>query len=135
MGAVAITTAFDLIFAVGVVVAAVALGAAATAKLSPPALSVVAGLELVAAAAAGVAFALERPPPRALALAAGGLTGCALAAGGAVLVRRALIQAAEVDAHVAEAQQQLRALVAREAAERSTELERALARARADSTS
>jgi hypothetical protein len=48
---------------------------------------------------------------------------------------RALARAGEVDLHLDEAQRRLRALVDREADERAAELERTLARARADSVS
>src|SRR5207248_284305 len=47
----------------------------------------------------------------------------------------ALVRTDAIDAYLAEAQARLRALVAREADERAAELERTLARARADSVS
>ena len=68
-------------------------------------------------------------------MAAGGLTGCLLAAAAALLLLRALARTEAMDANLAEAQTQLRTLVARETAENAAELERSLARARADSVS
>src|SRR5581483_7435062 len=111
MGGVTIAGAFDLVLAVAVVAAAVALGAAAAAKLAPRALVAITAVAGAAAVAAAVA------------------------AGAAVLVRRAALRAAQIDAHFEEARSQLQALIEREAAERAAELERTLARARADSTS
>jgi hypothetical protein len=130
-----VTVAFDIVFAAGLVVAAAVLLAAAAGRLGRSALVAAALAEALAATAAWVAFALRHTHPRELAIAAGGLTGCAVAAGGSLLVERALRRAGQVDLHLQEAQQRLRALVDREAEERAAELERTLARARADSVS
>src|SRR6185312_10292709 len=73
--------------------------------------------------------------PRELAVAAGGLTVCTLVAWSSLLLRRALERNAAIDAHLAHAQEQIRMSIDREAAERAAELERTLARARADSVS
>jgi hypothetical protein len=85
--------------------------------------------------AAWLAFALSHNHARELAVAAGGLTGCLLAASAALLLQRALVRTHAMDANLEEAQTTLRALVARETAESAAELERSLARARADSVS
>jgi hypothetical protein len=132
---VEITVAFDIVFAAGLGAAALVLLGAAADRLGRGTLVGAALAELVAATAAWIAFALRQSHPRELAVAAGGLTGCAVAAGAALLVRRALKRAAQVDAHLHEAEQRLRALVDREAEERAAELDRTLARARADSVS
>jgi hypothetical protein len=132
---VGITTVFDLVFAAGVGVAALALLGAVASALPRSVLLVATALELAGAVAAWGAFALRHSHPRELAVAAGGITGCALAASAALLLRRALVRSAEVDADLHDAQQQLRTLVEREAEERAAELERTLARARADSVS
>ena len=81
---------------------------------------------------------LRAPPlaPRELAVAAGGLTGCAARRRGRARSCAARSTTREqIDAHLAEAQARLRALVEPEAADRAAELERTLARARADSVS
>src|SRR5439155_414781 len=70
-----------------------------------------------------------------LAIAAGGIAACALATAAAVLLRRSLVHAEDVDAHLAATKVKLRELIEAEAAERAAELERTLARARADSVS
>jgi len=80
-------------------------------------------------------FALSHDHARALAVSAGGLVGCLLVAAASLLLQRALARTDAMDANLAETQTALRALVAREAAETAAELERALARARADSVS
>jgi hypothetical protein len=135
MGGVAVTTAFDLVFAAGVVVAAFALYGAAARVLGARGLATLAGVELAAALAGWVVFAVRHTHERELAVAAGGLTGCALAVAAGVLLRRALARADDFDAHLESAHARLRGLVDQEASERAAELERTLARARADSVS
>jgi len=130
---VALTTIADLIFAGGVVVAALGLAGAALQRVSVPLLSVVTVLEAAAAVGIWVAFALRHDRP--LAVAAGGLTVCALAAGGALLLRRALKRVGAMDARLAEAQAGLLATVEQQKAALAKELELTLARARADSRS
>jgi len=132
---VAITTAFDLVFAAGICVAALALVGAAGGKVSRATLTYAAAIELVAALAAWIAFALRRSHPRELAVSAAGLTACALVVGAAHLLRAALARAAAIDAQLAEGRAGIREVIEREAAERTAELERTLARARADSVS
>jgi hypothetical protein len=130
---VALTTIADLIFAGGVVLAALALAGAVFRRASGPLLLVAFALEAIAAVGAWVAFALRHD--RSLAVAAGGLTACALVAGAAVLLRRALKRVAQTDARLAEAQADLLATVEREKSTLAKEVELTLARARADSRS
>jgi hypothetical protein len=132
---VPLTTAFDLAFAAGIMLAATAVAGAAARVLPRFALLAAAAIELGAAVSAWIVFALSRQHERELAVAAGGLTGCLLAVAGAVAVRRALLRAEAFDAHLEDAKAQLRALVDRETEDRAAELERTLARARADSVS
>lgn len=130
-----LTTGFDIGFAISVGLAALALAGAALRRLGRTALVLLGALVLAGAAGGWVAFALRHDHPRDLALAAGGITGSALACGASLLVAWALAQAADTEAHVVAAQERLRALVDKEAADRAAELERTLARARADSVS
>jgi hypothetical protein len=130
-----LTSAFDIVFATGVGVAALALAGAAMRFLPRRALIALASLEFGAAIGAWLFFALRHSHPRELAVSAGGLTGCVLAAGAAIALRRAVVQGEQTDAHLEEAQARLRALVERETENRAAELERTLARARADSVS
>jgi hypothetical protein len=130
-----LTNAFDIVFAAGVGVAAFALVGAAMRFLPRLALTALASLEFAAAIGAWLFFALRHSHPRELAVAAGGLTGCLLAAGAAIALHQALVHREQIDAHLDEAQARLRQLVEREAADRAAELERTLARARADSVS
>jgi hypothetical protein len=130
---VALTTIADLIFAGGVVLAALAL-AGAVFRRAPSSL-LLAAFVVEAAAAVGVWVAFALRHDRSLALAAGGLTACALVAGAAILLRRALKRIAATDARLAEAQADLLATVEREKATLAKEVELTLARARADSRS
>jgi hypothetical protein len=130
---VALTTIADLLFAGGVVVAALALAGAAFQRVSASLLMSAFVVEATAAVGVWVAFALRHD--RALAVAAGGLTACALAAGAALLLRRSLKRSAALDARLAEAQDDLLATVEREKATLAKEVELTLARARADSRS
>ncbi|MDX6486108.1 MAG: hypothetical protein QOF43_1261 [Gaiellaceae bacterium] len=130
-----LTTAFDLAFAAGICLAALAVAGAALRILPRAILIALTALELGGAVAAWVVYALEHTHPRELAIAAGGLTVCFLVTGTSVLLRRALVRTDAIDLHLADAQAQLRALVDNEARERAAELERTLARARADSVS
>jgi hypothetical protein len=130
-----LTTAFDIVFAAGVGVAGLALAGATLRFLPRSGLLALALLELGLTLAAWVTFALSHDHARALAVSAGGLVGCLLAAAASLLLQRAFARTDAMDANLAETQAALRALVAREAAETAAELERALARARADSVS
>jgi hypothetical protein len=130
---VALTTIADLIFAGGVVLAALALAGAAVRLATPMLLASATLLETAAAGGIWVAFALRHD--RQLAVSAGGLTACALVAGAAILLRRALRRVGAMDARLAEAQTDLLAAVEREKNTLTAELELTLARARADSRS
>jgi hypothetical protein len=87
----------------------------------------------LAAAGAWVAFGLR--PERGIAVAAGGITLAFGATLAAVKLRELLRASRRVDDQLARAQARLGTLIAREADERGAELERTLARARADSVS
>jgi hypothetical protein len=130
---VALTTLFDIAFAIATAVAATSLALAALRRTTPSAHVTLSSLLAVAAVAGWTAYALRHH--RELAVAAGGITVCALVSVGAVALRRALARAEEFDAHLASAQTRLREQIAAEAADRAAELERTLARARADSVS
>jgi iron-sulfur cluster repair protein YtfE (RIC family) len=130
-----LTNAFDIVFAAGIGVAAVALLGAGMRFLPRLALVTLTSLEFGAAIGAWLFFALRHSHPRELAVAAGGLTGCLLAASAAIVLRHALVRTEQIDAHLGEAQARLHALVEREAEDRAAELDRTLARARADSVS
>jgi hypothetical protein len=93
-------------------------------------LTVVLGL---AAVGAWVSFGLR--PQTHVAAAAGGITVAFAAALAAVKLRTLLRSARRMDEQLARAQARLHSVIAREAEERSAELERTLARARADSVS
>src|SRR5947208_3291546 len=86
-----------------------------------------------AAVAAWVAFGLR--PGTSLAVAAGGITLAFAAEVAALKLRHLLRGAHRVEEQLARAQARLSAQIAHEADERNAELERMLARARADSTS
>src|SRR5438270_539921 len=130
-----LTTGFDIGFAVSVGVAGLAVTGAALRFLRRIALVLLGLLVLGGAVGGWVAFALRHGHPRDLAIAAAGITGSALACGASLVVAWALARAADTEAYVAAAQGRLQALVDKEAADRAAELERTLARARADSIS
>src|SRR5215467_13910961 len=97
----ALTTICDLIFAAGIVLAALALAAAALQHVRVSVLLMATGLEAAAAVGVWVAFALRHE--RSLAVSAAGLTVCTLVAGAAVLLRRSLKRVSAMDARLAEA--------------------------------
>jgi len=130
---VALTTLADLVFAGGVLLAALTLAGAALHRASGALLATAAALEAAAAVGIWVAFALRHDRP--LAVAAGGLTACTVAAGAALLLRRALRRVGAMDARLAEAQTDLVSSVEREKTALAKELQLTLARARADSRS
>jgi hypothetical protein len=130
-----LTSAFDLVFVAGIAVAVLALAGAGLKFLSRAVLLALAGLELCGAVAAWIAFALQHGHERELAVSAAGITVCAGIASLALILRRALARSEAIDARLAEARDSLRSLVEREAAERAAELDRTLARARAESVS
>ena len=120
-------------FAAGVVLAAAAFGAAFLGRGGRRTLGALAALVGVGAAAAWVAFAFELD--RETALAATGLTVCCAAVLGSIVLLGAVLRARRIDEQLDTAEARLREVVEREAAQRAEELERALARARADSVS
>jgi hypothetical protein len=130
---VATTTLFDIVFAAAAAAAAVALGLAAVRKLSVWPLGALTGLIGAGAIVAWTFYALRHDHD--YALAAGGLSACALVVGAAVALRRAHDKAAAFDEHLAAAQKRLHDQVDTEASDRGAELERTLARARAESVS
>jgi hypothetical protein len=130
-----LTTAFDLVFVTAIAVAVVALAGAALRFLPRPARLALLALELAAAGAAWVAYALEQSRERELAISAAGVTACMLVAASALLLRRALARSDAIDVRLEEVRVNLNALIDHEAQERAAELERTLARARAESVS
>ena len=130
-----LTTGFDVGFAVAAGVASVAIGGAALRMVPRRALTALSLLVLGGAVAGWAAFALERPHRSQLALAAGGLTASAVICFASLIVDWALARAADTERHIADAQARLQERIEREAAERAAELDRTLARARADSIS
>ena len=125
--------AFELVFAGAAVVVFASAGAALFGRVSRNTLAALTGLVAVAAAAAWVVFALE--PTRALAVAAGGLTVCAGLELGTLALQRLVVRAQDVERQLDQAETRLDALVARETEAHVAEIERTLARARADSLS
>lgn len=129
----ALTTLFDIVFAAATGVAALALGLAALRK-APQWLLIALTAVIAGGAVAGWTFWALRHH-RELAVAAGGLSAAALVAAGAVAMRRAHGRSEAFETHLAQAQGRLKAQIAAEAEMRAAELERTLARARADSVS
>jgi hypothetical protein len=130
-----LTTGFEIGFAVAAGVAALTLAGAALRFLPRWALTALGLLVLGGAVAGWATFAVRHNHPRELAVAAGGLTACAVACGASLVVAWALAQAADTEAYVSDAQARLSELIDTESADRAAELERTLARARADSIS
>jgi hypothetical protein len=133
MVAVPIESAFEIVFALGVVVAAAALAGAAFELVGRRAL-IAAGAALgVGSVAAWVAFAFD--PSTDLAIVGTGLVACVLAVVGALGLRRGMARSRALDREFERARSQLMAAVENETQGRASDLERALARARADSLS
>ena len=127
------TTLFDIAFAAATVIAALALGLAALRKAPQWLLIALTALISAGAIAGWTVWALRHH--RELAVAAGGLSAAALVAAGAVALRRAHGRGEAFESHLAKAQERLTAQIDAEAEARAAELERTLARARADSVS
>jgi uncharacterized phage infection (PIP) family protein YhgE len=123
----------QIVFAFTAVVTAGSLVAAAFDRASRRVLLALAVAIGFAGVAAWVIFVWKRDA--ALAVVAGGMTLAFAAELLAVRLRDLLRAAGRVDEQLARAQSRLHSLVAREAEERAAELERVLARARADSAS
>jgi paraquat-inducible protein B len=133
MTAVDAVAIFQILFAVSVVVAGVSLALAARGQVSRRVLWGVVMAIGAAAVAAWVAFALS--PQTSLAASAAGLTASLLAAGGAIGVQWGVTRAMRFAQSVEAASDALQDLIDKEAQDRAIELERVLARARADSIS
>ena len=126
-------TALQIAFAAGVVLAGGAIAAALLGRgprSLPAGIAVVLGL---GSAAGWVAFALD--PSAGVAASAVGLTVCLALALLTLPLRAALERGRRVDSEIDTAEARLGELIEREAAARNDELERTLARARADSSS
>jgi hypothetical protein len=130
---VGLVTIVQIVFAAAAVLAVLSLLAAIFGRAVRTALVSVAVILGLTAAGAWVSFGLR--PQSELAVAAGGITIAFAAALVAVKLRTLLQSARRMDEQLSRAQARLQALVAKEADERSAELERTLARARADSAS
>jgi hypothetical protein len=128
-----VESAFEIVFAVGVVGAGAALAGAAFELAGRRAL-IAAGVAIGAAAVgAWVAFALD--PSTGLAIVGTGLIACVLAVVGALGLRRGMARSRALDREFERAKSELAAAVENEAQGRTGDLERTLARARADSLS
>src|SRR5436190_10341044 len=123
----------QIAFAAAACVAASTLLAVAFDRVQRRLLVTLAALTGVAAVAAWVGFGLR--PGTNTATAAGGITVAFFAQLAAVKLLDLLRVSRRVDDQLARAQGRINSLIAREADERNTELERTLARARADSAS
>jgi colicin import membrane protein len=130
---VELVTIVQIAFAAAAGLAAVSLAGAAFDAVPHRALLGVAFLLGAAVVAAWVAFGVR--PGTSLAVAAGGITLAFAAQVTAVKLRHLLRGAYRVEEQLARAQARLASQIAREADERGAELERTLARARADSVS
>jgi uncharacterized phage infection (PIP) family protein YhgE len=128
-----LVTIAQIVFAATAAVTAVSLSAAAFGLVGRRALLGLALLVGFAAVAAWVAFGVR--PRTTLAVVAGGMTLAFTAQVVALRLRDLLRAAGRVDEQLSRAQARLHTLIAREAEERALELERILARARADSSS
>jgi hypothetical protein len=124
---------FQILFAVSVVVVGTALAFAARDRAPRAVLWAISGLIGAGAITAWVAFALT--PDRDLAAAAGGLTASLLAALAALGVQWGVARALRLANSVAAAGETLQSIIDKDATDRAAELERVLARARADSMS
>ena len=128
-----VESAFEIVFAVGVVGAGAALAGAAFELVGRRALIAAAVAIGVGAVGAWVAFALD--PSNELAIVGTGLIACMLAVVGALGLRRGMARSRALDREFERAKSELAAAVETEAQGRTSDLERTLARARADSLS
>ncbi|MEK6275117.1 MAG: hypothetical protein AABM30_07235 [Actinomycetota bacterium] len=124
---------FEIVFACAVLLAAAALAGAALERAGKRLLLGAAAAAGAAATAAWVAFAFR--PQVELAISATGLVACLIAVMGALALRRGLAHGRAVERDIERAKSELDSVVQRELRERSADLERALARGRADSLS
>jgi hypothetical protein len=123
----------QLVFAIAIVVAAAALGAAVLRHPSRSLLLAVATVVGLAAAGSWAAFALD--PGMSAAIAASGTTASFVVALAAVAMKRILARVTALDSETQRARMAVRAAVDDELQLRTTELERALALARSESIS
>jgi hypothetical protein len=130
---VGLVTIMQIAFVAAACVAALTLLGVAFDRVQHRLLVALAALTGVAAVAAWVGFGLR--PGTDTATAAGGITIAFVAQLAAVKLRDLLRSARRFDDQLARAQGRMNSLIAREADERTAELERTLARARADSAS
>jgi hypothetical protein len=130
---VGLVTIMQIAFAVAAAVAALTLLGVAFDRVRHRVLVALAVLVGLAAVAAWVGFGFR--PATDTAAAAGGITVAFVAQLAAVKLRDLLRTVRRVDDQLARAQGRLNSLIAREADERTAELERTLVRARADSAS
>jgi hypothetical protein len=133
MDGVSLEAGFEIVFAVGVVVAAAALAGAAFELVGRRTLIAAAVAIAVGAVSAWVAFAFE--PSTGLAIVGTGLIACELAVVGALGLRRGMVRSRSLDREFERARTLLTTAVESETKSRTGELERTLARARADSLS
>src|SRR5919206_2394406 len=126
-------TAVEAGFAAAVVVLGLSLAGALQGRLGAKAITALAAAIAAGAVAAWVSFALD--PAGDVAIAAAGLAVTAALEGALLRVRASLERTRRIDEETARAEQRLRELVERETAGHAAELERTLARARAESTS
>ena len=128
-----LATIAQIVFAVSACLAALSLLGAVLDGLHRRTLILLAAFSGVAALVTWVAYGVRLETD--IAAAAGGMTVAFVAQLAAVRLDDLLRAARRVDDQLARAQARLNSLIAREAEERSAELERTLARARADSIS
>ena len=128
-----VAESFSLGFAVAVVATAACFATALAGRLSGRVARVLAALIGSAAVAGWVALAANQE--LATAVAAAGLTICAIAVVAASMLSRLIERTRRLDTESARVEQRLRALIEQEGTERAAELERTLARARAESAS
>jgi hypothetical protein len=126
-------TAVQIAFAAGVVVVGATVAATLSGRSSRRVLAASAALLGVAAAGGWIVFALQIH--RGTAVAAGGLTVCAAAALVTIPLREALARNRRIEIELEAAEARLGEVAERETKRRTEELERTMARARADSSS
>lgn len=123
----------ELVFAAAVVVVFASAAAAVVDRVSRRTLLLLTGVISAAALAAWVVFALD--PSGELAVAAGGITVCAALEAATLVLQQLLARARRLDDQLQEAEAHFATVASAEADGRAAELERTLARARADSLS
>ncbi len=130
---VAVALGFSIGFAVALLMVGAAFYAAANGRLARRMATIAAAVIGSAAVAAWIALAFA--PELALGVAAAGLTGCAGAMFAAVGLSRLVRRGQQLDADYARAEKRIRTMIEQEATDRAQELERTLARTRAESIS